>query len=98
MKTKNKLCHLFENEHSRAVNKLSFHPREPNVLLSGSQDSTMKIFDTRAKKSVQTYRAADCVRDVEFAPQFHENYFAACFDSGSLQVRTTSNILYAHYQ
>jgi WD40 repeat protein len=86
MKTKNKLCHLFENEHSRAVNKLSFHPREPNVLLSGSQDSTMKIFDTRAKKSVQTYRAADCVRDVEFAPQFHENYFAACFDSGSLQI------------
>ena len=30
----------------------------------------------------------------QFAPQFHENYFAACFDSGSLQVRTTSNILY----
>ena len=37
-------AHVFENEHSRAVNKLSFHPREPNVLLSGSQDSSMKIF------------------------------------------------------
>lgn len=37
-------AHVFENEHSRAVNKLSFHPKEPNILLSGSQDSTMKIF------------------------------------------------------
>ena len=38
------LAHVFENEHARAVNKLSFHPKEPNILLSGSQDSTMKIF------------------------------------------------------
>jgi WD40 repeat protein len=86
MKTKNKLALVFENEHLRAVNKLSFHPKEPNILLSGSQDSTMKIFDTRAKKAVQTFRASDCVRDVKFSPQFHEHYFAACFDSGSLQI------------
>ena len=37
-------AHVYENEHSRAVNKLSFHPKEPSMLLSGSQDSTMKIF------------------------------------------------------
>ena len=42
---------MFENEHSRAVNKLSFHPKEPNILLSGSQDSTMKIF----VRSIHTY-------------------------------------------
>lgn len=41
---KNKLDHVFENCHQRAVNKLSYHPREPHVLLSGSQDYTMRIF------------------------------------------------------
>ena len=38
------LAHAFEGHHQRAVNKLSFHPREPNVLLSGSQDSHMNVF------------------------------------------------------
>ena len=38
------LAHAFEGCHQRAVNKLSFHPREANILLSGSQDSTMNVF------------------------------------------------------
>lgn len=38
------LAHTYENVHQRAVNKLSFHPREVHILLSGSQDSTMCCF------------------------------------------------------
>ena len=38
------LAHVYENVHERAVNKLSFHPREVTILLSGSQDSTMCCF------------------------------------------------------
>ena len=29
---------------------------------------------------------------VQFSPQFHEHYFAACFDSGSLQVSSVHNM------
>ena len=28
-----------------------------------------------------------CISFPQFPPQFHDHYFAACFDSGSLQVR-----------
>ena len=38
------LAYAFEGYHQRAVNKLSFHPREANILLSGSQDSCVKVF------------------------------------------------------
>lgn len=33
---------VFKDIHTRAVNKLCFHPREANLLISGSQDSTMQ--------------------------------------------------------
>ena len=31
-------------EHKRAVNRIQFHPFEKDLLLSGSQDGTMKFF------------------------------------------------------
>ena len=34
--------YVFKDIHTRAVNKLCFHPREINLLISGSQDSTMQ--------------------------------------------------------
>ena len=52
-------AHVFENEHSRAVNKLSFHPKEPNILLSGSQDATMKIFVSIITVKI---RICQCIR------------------------------------
>ena len=33
--------HVFKDIHTRAVNKICFHPREINLLISGSQDATM---------------------------------------------------------
>ena len=44
MKFKLLIGHVFENTHQRAVNKLTYHPREPNILVSGSQDYTMNAF------------------------------------------------------
>ena len=31
-------------DHKRTVNRIQFHPYEKDVLLSGSQDGTMKYF------------------------------------------------------
>lgn len=35
---------LVFNDHKRTVNRIQFHPVESNLLLSGSQDGTMKCF------------------------------------------------------
>ena len=32
------------NEHKRTVNRISFHPTERDILISGSQDGTMRYF------------------------------------------------------
>ncbi|XP_064395171.1 GATOR2 complex protein WDR24-like [Halichondria panicea] len=84
-RTKNKLYHVFEGAHQRAVNKVSYHPKDYNLLLSGAQDSCMNIFDTRQRMVVSAFKGPDCVRDVKFAPS-NEHYFAACYDNGTIQV------------
>ncbi len=47
--------HAFDDYHQRAVNKLSFHQREPNLLLSGSQDNTMRMFVSDIHSHVHTH-------------------------------------------
>lgn len=42
--TSSPVGHVFEGYHQRAVNKVNYHPRENNILLSGAQDSCMNIF------------------------------------------------------
>lgn len=34
---------------------MTFHSQDPNMLLSGSQDGTMKCFDIRMKVAAMTY-------------------------------------------
>lgn len=42
-------------EHKRTVNKVNFHATEPNKLISGSQDGTMRYFDIRVKQAVAIF-------------------------------------------
>nr|CAB3267689.1 WD repeat-containing protein 24-like [Phallusia mammillata] len=73
-------------EHRRTVTKVSFHNFEANLLISGSQDGTMKLFDLRKRESTSTFQSkADGVRSVQFNP--HEYFlFAASFDNGYVQI------------
>lgn len=85
---KNKIDYVFKDIHTRAVNKICFHPREVNLLISGSQDSTMLTIDIRTKHSVQKFKGMDSVRDVKICPHAYprDNYFAASFDNGTVQI------------
>lgn len=74
------------NDHKRTVNKVTFHGSEHNMLLSGSQDGTMKYFDIRMKAAVMTFVSnAESVRDVQFNP--HQCFsFAAVSENGTVQL------------
>ena len=62
--SRSKQEHVFI-EHQRTVNKVTFHPIEANFLLSGSQDGTMKLFDTRTHEAATVFDSnAYSVRDV----------------------------------
>ncbi|KAI9245706.1 WD40-repeat-containing domain protein [Phascolomyces articulosus] len=75
------------NEHSRAVNRVCFQPDNGNILLSASQDGTMKCWDLRDPKLASRYRfegKSESVRDVQFNP-VHQHEFAAAFEMGTIQ-------------
>ncbi|ELR18207.1 WD domain, Gbeta repeat-containing protein [Acanthamoeba castellanii str. Neff] len=74
-------------EHTRTVNRLSWHPGNAYNLLSGSQDGTMKLWDIRDPnaKAITFDAKSTSVRDVQFNP-FYSNYFGAAFDNGTVQV------------
>eukprot|EP01113_Clastostelium_recurvatum_P037956 TRINITY_DN5607_c0_g1_i1.p1 TRINITY_DN5607_c0_g1~~TRINITY_DN5607_c0_g1_i1.p1 ORF type:complete len:829 (-),score=148.05 TRINITY_DN5607_c0_g1_i1:31-2517(-) len=75
-------------DHNRTVNRVTWHSREDALLLSGSQDGTMKLWDTNMREaSAQaiTFNArSESVRDVAFSPRY-PNFFAAAFDNGTVQ-------------
>ena len=78
--------HVF-TEHQRTVNKVTFHPMESNFLLSGSQDGTMKLFDTRTHEAATVfYSNSFSVRDVSFCPHGNGHLFAAGLENGSIQL------------
>lgn len=51
--------------HNRTVNSVRFHPGEPHLVFSGSQDHTMRQFDLRCDpKCVRIYNLHGAVRQV----------------------------------
>lgn len=73
-------------EHERTAHSVTFHTTDPNLLLSGSQDGTIKCFDMRTEKAVNTYYSnSESVRDVKFSPVV-PNLFASVSENGTVQL------------
>jgi len=77
-------------DHSRAVNKLVWAPDKPDCLLTGSQDSTLRLWDFRDPNNSRIIfnPKSESIRDVQFNP-FQPNQFAAAFDNGTVQIWDT---------
>ena len=73
-------------EHTRSVNRVAWHPSENNLLVSGSQDGTIKMWDRRQAESILTLKPnSESVRDVQYCPT-SQSRLAASFDNGTVQV------------
>ncbi|KAJ2995668.1 WD repeat-containing protein 24 [Globomyces sp. JEL0801] len=74
------------SDHKRAVNRISIHPAEQSLLLTASQDGTMRIWDLRSKGRAKFVLdgKAESVRDCQFNPALNWS-LAAVFDNGCLQ-------------
>jgi WD40 repeat protein len=75
------------DDHTRTVNRVGWHLTDPHLVLSGSQDGTIKLWDIRQKEGcVKTILpGTGPVRDVQWSPLSPWS-FAAGFDSGHLQI------------
>jgi len=73
-------------DHKRTVNKVCFHGTEKQLLMSGSQDGSMKLFDLRQRNVVTTFKGlSESVRDVQFSPHLYFT-FAAAIENGNVQI------------
>ncbi|GAB1601164.1 GATOR complex protein WDR24 isoform X2 [Argonauta hians] len=83
--SRSKLYNVY-TAHKRTVHRVTFHNKEPALLLSGSQDGDMKIFDIRRKEVSMNFSAKESVRDVQFCPQSSGSCrFAAGLENGIVQ-------------
>ncbi len=67
-----------------------FHPNDPNLILSGSQDGYMKVFDLRASEAVANFSSGQMANtastyDVHFCPLFPV-YFSSVCDTGRVSI------------
>ncbi|KTW26776.1 hypothetical protein T552_02777 [Pneumocystis carinii B80] len=75
-------------EHFRSVNRLAFNHLTGYLLLSGSQDGNIKLWDLRDRNGTSKYTMqgkAESVRDIQFNPN-SGNEFIAGFENGSIQL------------
>lgn len=67
---------------------ITFNLTQVNLLVSCSQDGTMKLFDLRQAKAVKTFlSSSESVRDIQFSPhndQYHQ--IASVQENGNVQV------------
>ncbi|TKA75379.1 hypothetical protein B0A55_06015 [Friedmanniomyces simplex] len=87
------------HEHFRQVHKVTFNPHKGNLLLSGSQDGTVRLWDIRdARDQASTLQSkrkysgqSDGVRDVKWSPTDGMD-FAFGTDSGWVQCWDMRNL------
>ena len=82
------------HEHARQVHKLAFNPHQGALLISGSQDGTVRMWDLRALQGDRSVRVtgsikrffgnSEGIRDVRWSPTDAVE-FAAGTDSGVVQ-------------
>ena len=79
------------HEHFRQVHKVTFNPHRGSLLLSGSQDGTVRLWDVRDVRQASTLKSkhkysgqSDGVRDVKWSPTDGVD-FAFGTDSGWIQ-------------
>lgn len=79
----------WENQEiTRSVHRICWHPTECELLLAASQDGNVRIFDCRKKMNScqSTFNSrADAARDAQFHP-INPNLFASIFENGSLYI------------
>ncbi|KAK1147486.1 SEA (Seh1-associated) complex subunit [Aspergillus melleus] len=88
--------------HNRQVHRLAFNPHRPHLLLSGSQDSSIRMWDLRVPSiergasvcgSKEHFNGnSDAIRDIRWSPS-DASMFATATDSGAIQlwdIRKTS--------
>lgn len=74
-------------DHQRAVNTLDFNSTNGYMMLSGSQDGKIKIWDLRMNNTRATLTLngnADAVRGTQFSPK-RANVLASVFDNGVIE-------------
>ncbi|PYI26938.1 hypothetical protein BP00DRAFT_354760 [Aspergillus indologenus CBS 114.80] len=87
-------CCRFQG-HSRQVHRLAFNPYHSSWLLSGSQDSSIRMWDLRAASaergvlvcgSTESFNGnSDAIRDIRWSPT-DRVLFATATDSGAIQL------------
>ena len=81
---------------SRAVNRLSWHRSDANLLASASQDGKIKIFDLRVSKKESSGLTLACsndsvaLRDIQCDP-FSDHRLASVSDNGNLVIWDSRN-------
>lgn len=74
--------------HPRTVNRINWHPQEEGILLSASQDTTIKLWDRRGRNyncQMTFTPRSESVRDVQWNPSQIHLLAAAC-ENGSVHL------------
>jgi WD40 repeat protein len=82
--------------HEKTINKIDFNPNEARQLITGCQDGSMKLIDTRVDWTsvLLTFKhdAEDKVTDLQFNPSpSMSNQFVSGAESGNVSIWDTRN-------
>ena len=76
--------------HNRAVNKVAFNPFECEMLISGSIDGSIKLWNAKTYTTVAHFEGkAESARDIKWSPT-KSNLFVGAFENGNIQVNLFS--------